>query len=161
MTTAVNSDFHDVKSNFHAMITVVYQLPTVNLVQPNTTLPHFLITIQHTMCRLCAGGLSLAPGSPSYFLCWIFSCGLAVCVKQTRAPARRLVCANHWSLSKMILVPTDQRSFSRLFVVTCLHRSMVSFPPTHPTCLYKPIVSYSSPLLVCLVLWSLTLTLPH
>ena len=50
MTTAVNSDFHDVKSNFHgAMITVVYQLSTVNLVQPNTTLPPFLITIQHTI----------------------------------------------------------------------------------------------------------------
>ena len=94
---------------------------------------------------LCAGNLSLAPWSPSYFLCWIFSCGLAVCVKQTRAPARWLVCANHWSLSKMILVPTDQRSFSRLFVVTCLHRSMVSFPPTHSTCLYKPMVSYPSP----------------
>ena len=49
MTTAVNSDFHDVKSNFHVMITVVYQLPTVNLVQPNITLPPFLITIQHTI----------------------------------------------------------------------------------------------------------------
>ena len=151
MTTVVNSDFHDVKSNFHAMITVVYQLPTVNLVQPNTTLPLFLITIQHTIhwlvCRrsFSRSMVSLLLPLLDLFL-WLGS------LRETNF---------NWSLRKMILVPTDQRSFSRLFMVTCLHRSMVSFPPTHPTCLYKPMVSYPSYLLVCLVLWSLTLPLPH
>ena len=146
MTTAVNSDFHDVKSNFHVMITVVYQLPTVNLVQPNITLPPFLITIQHTIhwlvCRksFSRSMVSLLLPLLDLFL-WLGS--LRETNKSTCSQAS--LCKPDWSLSKMILVPTDQRSFSRLFVVTCLHRSMVSFPPTHSTCLYKPMVSYPSP----------------
>ena len=145
MTTAVNSDFHDVKSNFHVMITVVYQLPTVNLVQPNITLPSFLITIQHTihwlMCRksFSRSMVSLLLPLLDLFL-WLGS--LRETNKSTCSQA---------SLCKPLVsqqndnVPTDQRSFSRLFVVTCQHRSMVSFPPTHSTCLYKPMVSYPSP----------------
>ena len=121
MTTAVNSDFHDVKSNFHVMITVVYQLPTVNLVQPNITLPPFLITIQHTIH-------------------WL------VCRKSfSRSMVSLLLPLLDLFLWLGSLRETDQRSFSRLFVVTCLHRSMVSFPPTHSTCLCKPMVSYPSP----------------